>query len=258
MDQAPPPHHRSQANMFKLVLQSEDGEARTVMVKRVVPKELPAKTGPHIWEEFIASVRTEMQFYAELREEQNADIRHLFPTVHHSCGTPVESDSRPMDTEFSIIMQDLSLDYFQKPMMTEKEARVVLESLADMHSHFWGKMEGVQRGGFWVLARRHGEELGADEAWRGLLQRFPKLLDVHPDVEKIGSILGQRAAELDSYVGERGVTRIHGDAKGWNFFFGSEKAVSNFLFIDMQWTGRGHPLQVLMFMKMKIMTIFET
>ena len=120
--------------MFKLVLQSEDGEARTVMVKRVVPKELPAKTGSHIWEEFIASVRTEMQFYAELREERNTGIRHLFPTVHHSCGTPVESDSQPMDTEFSIIMQDLSLDYFQKPMMTEKEARVVLQSLADMHS----------------------------------------------------------------------------------------------------------------------------
>ena len=31
--------------MFKLVLQSEDGEERIMMVKRVVPKELPAKTG---------------------------------------------------------------------------------------------------------------------------------------------------------------------------------------------------------------------
>merc|ERR1712181_123905 len=99
-------------------------------------------------------------------------------------------------------------------------------------------------GGFWVLARRHGEELGADEAWRGLLQRFPKLLDIHPDVEQIGTILGQRAVELDSFVGSRGTTRIHGDAKGWNFFFESEeKAASPFLFIDMQWTGSGHPLQ---------------
>ena len=34
--------------MFKLVLQSEDAEEHTVMVKRVVPKELPAKTGPHL------------------------------------------------------------------------------------------------------------------------------------------------------------------------------------------------------------------
>ena len=34
-----------QANMFKLVLQSEDGKERIMMVKRVVPKELPAKTG---------------------------------------------------------------------------------------------------------------------------------------------------------------------------------------------------------------------
>ena len=239
--------------MFKLVLQSEEGVERTVMVKRVVPKELPAKTGPHIWEEFVASVRTEMQFYSELLEEENTGIRQLFPTVHHSCGTAAELDSQPMDTAFSIVMQDLSDDYFQKPMMTEKEAKVVLESLAELHAHFWGKMEGVQRGGFWVLQRRHGEELGADEAWRGLLQRFPKLLELHPEVEKIGSIVGEKAAELDSFVGERGLTRIHGDAKGWNFFFGSEKAASSFLFIDMQWTGRGHPLQVLIVtMRLKI------
>ena len=31
--------------MFKLVLQSGGGEERITMVKRVVPKELPAKTG---------------------------------------------------------------------------------------------------------------------------------------------------------------------------------------------------------------------
>ena len=37
-----------QANMFKLVLQSEDREERIMMVKRVVPKELPAKTGDRI------------------------------------------------------------------------------------------------------------------------------------------------------------------------------------------------------------------
>ena len=154
-----------------------------------------------------------MQFYAELVEEENADIRHLFPAVHHSCGTPLALDSHPMDTSFSIIMQDLSKDYFQKPMMSEEESRIVLEGLADLHSHFWGRVDRVARGGFWVLHRRHGEELGADEAWQGLLQRFPQLLDLHPDVKKIGAILGERAAELDTFVGERAVTRIHGDAK---------------------------------------------
>ena len=34
--------------MFKLVLQSDNGEERIMMVKRVVPKELPAKTGDRI------------------------------------------------------------------------------------------------------------------------------------------------------------------------------------------------------------------
>ena len=31
---------------------------------------------------------------------------------------------------------------------------------------------------------------------------------------------------------------------GWNFFFGLDEADPALLFIDMQWTGRGHPLQV--------------
>ena len=31
---------------------------------------------------------------------------------------------------------------------------------------------------------------------------------------------------------------------GWNFFFGKEGASHPFLFIDMQWAGRGHPYQV--------------
>ena len=34
--------------MFKLVLQSEDGKERIMMVKRVVSKELPPKTGDRI------------------------------------------------------------------------------------------------------------------------------------------------------------------------------------------------------------------
>ena len=34
--------------MFKLVLQSDNGEERIMMVKRVVLKELPAKTGDRI------------------------------------------------------------------------------------------------------------------------------------------------------------------------------------------------------------------
>ena len=78
---------------------------------------------------------------------------------------------------------------------------------------------------------------------------FPDLETFHPDVRKIGSLLSSKAQMLDSLTARGANTVIHGDAKGWNFFFAKNelKASSNkthpFLFIDMQWTGRGHPLQ---------------
>merc|ERR1712002_57203 len=119
-----------QANMFQLLLKSREGIPRTFIVKRVVPRELPEKPSPEIWRTFVASVRKEIDFYKELQEPSEAPVRALFPCVYHSCGTDPKLDSQPMDTEFSIVMQDLSTDYIQKPMMDEKEARCVLESLA--------------------------------------------------------------------------------------------------------------------------------
>ena len=47
-------------------------------------------------------------------------------------------DETPLDTSFSILMQDLSEDYLQKPMMTEDEAKTVMASMARLHAHFWG------------------------------------------------------------------------------------------------------------------------
>ena len=35
---------------------------------------------------------------------------------------------------------------------------------------------------------------------------------------------------------------IHGDCKGWNLFL-SKKSDTDIKLIDMQWTGKGHPLQ---------------
>ena len=39
-------------------------------------------------------------------------------------------------------------------------------------------------------------------------------------VDRVGEVLVGRAEELDRVVEGGAVTRIHGDAKGWNFFFG--------------------------------------
>lgn len=131
-------------------------------------------------------------------------------------------------------------------MMDEKEARCVLESLACLHSHYWGRMHKKERGTFWVLSLREttGEVESGGATWEAMVDRFPQLETIHPEVRKLGLLLKEQSQQLDRLVEEGAVTRVHGDAKGWNFFFGRDSsAPSPFLFIDMQWTGRGHPLQ---------------
>merc|ERR1712098_201356 len=81
------------------------------------------------------------------------------------------------------------------------------------------------------------------DTWHRFLDRFPHLDKVHPQVRQLGFLLQERAEDLEKTVEDGAVTRVHGDPKGWNFFFGKSTATSPFLLIDLQWTGRGHPLQ---------------
>ena len=85
----------------------------------------------------------------------------------------------------------------------------------------------------------------ADQTWNSFLDRFPELGSLHPQVRQIGAKLAERAEELDRLTEAGANTRIHGDAKGWNFFFARDSSDSGqpFLLIDLQWSGRGHPLQ---------------
>ena len=239
-----------QANMFTVSCVNKDDISRNIIVKRIVPKELPEKPSLEIWRGFITSVRTEIDFYKELLEGENEPIRKLFPQIYTSLGTAHELDQSPMDTSFSILMQDLDSDYIQKPGMSEEEARSVMESLARLHAHYWGKVpETSPRGSFWVLEKRraHSEVENADTTWNAFVDRFPDLESLHPDVRKIGSVISSKAEALDSYTAQGANTLIHGDAKGWNFFFAKDESPAHksqpFLFIDMQWAGRGHPLQ---------------
>ena len=143
-----------QANMFSINVFNVENHCRSVIVKRIIPKELPDKPSLEIWQGFIASVRTEMEFYQELLQQENEEIRDLFPKVYLSMGTPPEEDIQPKETSFSMIMQDLNEDYIQKPMINEKEAKCVMDSLAKLHAHYWNNVEGLERGSFWVLERR--------------------------------------------------------------------------------------------------------
>ena len=239
-----------QANMFTVTCVNKDNISRNVIVKRIVPTELPEKPSLDIWRGFITSVRTEIDFYKELLERENEEIRKLFPRIYTSLGTSPELDNSPMKTSFSIMMQDLGSDYIQKPGMSEREARSVMESLARLHAHYWAKLpETSPRGSFWVLEKRRAfsELENTDTTWNEFVNRFPDLEILHPDVRKIGSVLSSKAEALDATTAQGANTLIHGDAKGWNFFFAKDESPAHkcqpFLFIDMQWAGRGHPLQ---------------
>ena len=237
------------ANIFSVTCVDKNNNSRNVIVKRMVPKELPEKSSLETWKKYITSFRTEIDFFKELLEKENAPIRKLFPGIYTSLGTPQELDQSPMEASFSIMMQDLGSDYIQKPGMSEREARSVMESLARLHAHYWAKLpETSPRGGFWGLEKRKASELeNADTTWNEFVNRFPDLESLHPDVRKIGSVLSSIAVALDFTTAQGANTLIHGDAWGANFFFAKDESPVHksqpFLFIDMQWAGRGHPLQ---------------
>jgi len=241
-----------QANMFAIKMEDKDKEVRNVIVKRIVPAELPEKPSDIAWASFLRSVRAEMEYYRSLLQPENEPIRCLFPQVYHSSGTSKEKDSTPKRASFAMIMDDLSGSYLQKPAMNRQEARCVMDSLARLHSHYWGKMEGIERGTFWQLKLRKelGEMEKGEKTWSNFVDRFPELEVEQEQVRRFGSLLIRRAEELETIVEKGAVTRVHGDAKGWNFFSKKSeganlknKTTPPFLLIDMQWTGRGHPLQ---------------
>ena len=132
-----------QANMFVVNVSSKDGDEVSVIVKRVVPKELPEKSSRQIWLEFIKSVRREIEFYSELLQPQHENIRHLFPRVYFSSGTPPHMDDNVMETSFCLIMENLNNGYHQTAMMDRKQARSVMDSLAQFHAHFWNNVQGT-------------------------------------------------------------------------------------------------------------------
>ena len=134
-----------QANMFSIVMRGSDETERSVIVKRIVPQELPEKPSLEIWQGFISSVRTEIDFYRDLLQPENAGIRSLFPNIYISSGTDHALDNTPIKTSFSIIMQDLSRDYVQKPGMNKREAMLVMESLARLHAHYWNRVQSTDR-----------------------------------------------------------------------------------------------------------------
>eukprot|EP00088_Acartia_fossae_P049510 TRINITY_DN5457_c0_g1_i1.p1 TRINITY_DN5457_c0_g1~~TRINITY_DN5457_c0_g1_i1.p1 ORF type:complete len:396 (-),score=64.73 TRINITY_DN5457_c0_g1_i1:72-1259(-) len=233
-----------QANMFIIEVDSGDSSVTSrYMAKRINPKELPDKASKEIWQEFVQSVRKETDFYKEVMKAENQNIRCLFPKVYYSDGTPKELDSEPQETSFILIMEDLTENYYQTPMMSREQAESVMQSLARLHAHFWNQDRSQERGGFWVLERRlkRNEIENAEETWKRFLERFPEVDALDPNIKNIGKRIRERARDLDNEVEQGACTIIHGDAKGWNLFF--SKKSNQVLLIDLQWTGRGHPFQ---------------
>ena len=80
----------------------------------------------------------------------------------------------------------------------------------------------------------------AESTWSALLSRLPQVREFVDDCDGLAACVAGLAERLDRFVEANAVTLIHGDCKAWNLFFGEERA----LFIDLQWVGRGHPMQV--------------
>ena len=92
-----------------------------------------------------------------------------------------------------------------------------------------------------------------------LLKNGKKLIfSIQPETQilTLGAALASKAQVLDDFIASNLLTQVHGDCKGWNLFFMKKSDLkeisavekSPVLFIDMQWTGVGHPLQVYIYL----------
>ena len=254
-----------QANMFKIEITclvddasntiSNDQEIKStqsIIAKRIVPSELPPKEDDGKLKQFISSVRREIEFYKNMMLPTNKPINRLFPTVYTSMSTPRSwDDTEPENTSFIMLLSDLSDEYYQSPSMNKEQTNALMKALSKLHSHFWQRSDimTMDRGGFWVLERRmlYGELEKANTTWSGVLERFPELHELNlKNISNIASELVSKAKILDYFVEKRCNTLIHGDAKGWNLFLNkkeSDDTQEKIIFIDMQWVGKGHPLQ---------------
>ena len=65
------------------------------------------------------------------------------------------SDESIEDEAFSlIVMQDVSDRFQQSCSMDRPRAMALMEALATLHSHYWGKVNHRERGSFWTIERR--------------------------------------------------------------------------------------------------------
>ena len=256
-----------QANMFKIEITclvddasnkiSNDQEiqsTQSIIAKRIVPSELPPKEDEGKLKQFIFSVRREIEFYKNMMLPTNKPLNSLFPNVYTSLSTPRSmDDTEPENTAFLMLLSDLSDEYYQSPSMNKEQTNALMKALSKLHSHFYSWQRSdimtMDRGGFWVLERRmlYGELEKANTTWSGVVERFPELHELNlKNISNIASELVSKAKILDYFVEKRCNTLIHGDAKGWNLFLKKEQSddtQEEIIFIDMQWVGKGHPLQ---------------
>lgn len=171
-----------QANIFKIHLKDGLGNVKSVIGKRVVPNELPAKANLDLWQDFLQSVERETLFYKN-KSRMNPS---LFPEVYYSNGYTDQADI--MQSYYLIIMEDVSNDYFQDTGMNQTQAGDLMKALAKFHATHWRKISENTRGSFWVLSRRQplGEIENADQTWKALLERFPQFKQLFHGVEDLG------------------------------------------------------------------------
>ena len=89
-----------QANMFTLVLTGgEAGQTKRLVCKRIVPAELPDKKDVKVWQQFLRTVRKEINFYQLL--ENHPSLKCLFPKVlFHASTDPALDESAPSENVF--------------------------------------------------------------------------------------------------------------------------------------------------------------
>jgi hypothetical protein len=168
----------------------------------------------------------EVRFYQELAADSGIAVPHCF-----------FSHSAPEREEFILVLEDLSgyRQVDQSDGASIAEARLVVESAAAMHAHWWSRAE---LDAFDWLPRIDGpgerdltNELYAD-GWSPFLDRFGDALTTEQIAA--GEVVRRHFTDVIDHLGTDPTTIAHGDLRVGNLFFDARATSRRLVVIDWQ------------------------
>jgi len=194
----------------------------------------PRQMATRIFVSLMNLPQTETRFYNEI----SSRVAPLVPKVYYAR-------AKDRGSRFVILMEDLDAGNYRTKDVTKpctlEEARIVMESLARIHSRFWDSPR-FREDLAWLLTYDKDPNIHLGRLMRKMaFQRvIPRFRDIIPDqISKSCDFVHENYELLENYWSEPPHTLVHSDTHVGNLYF-SEQGVG---FLDWQVVRRGQGMR---------------